>query len=561
MEANQDRGWVKPIAADSETGQMDPIAPAKASRRSRLLGGLVLTVVIVAAIAGVVAWRGLEGDPFGSARSIPPGMDYVVSFDALALSDSERLQSFTDAFSAPMYEAGLIDEKPGDLVAAIDRALAEETDFTLTNDIVPWIGRSVSIAGTVPEFADPFGSPDEVEVSFLLSADVRDTEAARAFVEKLRVSLEDDGGLVEQIDIDGLPGYRFGDGGALFTGSLVLADDVLLVGISEDVVAGVQARATGSSMANSAPFLDTMTRLPADQMISVFVSGRVLDSMANLGSLSLYGAGAPQPIDTAGSVVSFGGSIGLVDDGLLATYVTIGAEVTATEIGPDAAVIETLPADTLGFMSIAGASDQTSLDRNTLEEMGFGADDVEAAFGVDIIAVLESLSGNFTMAATESRESSIAKASDVPVGLVAALGLTDPTPWRDVVDMVGELAAQEGLSLVTDGEVSSFSDGHQELVSYSLGDDLLVIGTGAELVAEVANGDGGGVVSGDLYRELDGAVAGEGLVVFVDIGRVVRLVPMTSDEVAVLAPLRGVGVGATLDGDATIVEALLLVDY
>jgi hypothetical protein len=564
VESSKERGWVKPLNDDLDPERMDAILVEPPAKRSWLLGGLVLSVLIVAAVVGALAWRGLRGDPLGSARSIPTGMDYVVNFDAVALSDSERLQRFVDAFATPMFEAGLIDEQPGDLVAAIDRSLGEETNFSLTGDILPWIGRSISVAGTVPEFRDPFGyAADDLEMSFLLSADVRDKEAAQAFVEKFRAFMEYDGVFVEQAVIGGLSGYRFGDTDTPFTGSIVLAGDALLVGISEDVAAGLEARETGNSMAESSSYLETMARLPADQMVTFYVSGRVLESMADLGSLGLYGGEAPGSLDASTGVTSFGGSMGLLDEGLLLTYVAFGDETAAGAIGPDLAVLKTLPAETLGFVSVAGSEiyDPVTSDRMALDNLGFVAEDFEFNFGIDIIAMLEALSGDFTVAATETRDSYIARVSDVPIGAVGALGLTDPDSLADGIDSLVDLLQQEGLAIVNDGAVSTVVGGEEELVSYSLHDDLLVIGTGRGLVGSIATGQDGGVVDSDVYRELDDAVAGDGLIVYVDIGRIVRLVPMTSDESAVLAPLRGVGVGARTDGHVAVVEALLLVDY
>ena len=176
MDSYDEFGSVRPVSGQGDKSYMDPIQPAEGGPRKALVGGLVLAVLIVAAVAATVVWRGRTGDPFASARSVPADMDFVMTFDALALSDSERLQAFVDAFAVPMLDAELIDSYPGDLVAAIDETMGEETGFTLTDDIVPWIGRSVSIAGKVPEM--DFAYSSDVDLSFILSADVRDRGAA-----------------------------------------------------------------------------------------------------------------------------------------------------------------------------------------------------------------------------------------------------------------------------------------------------------------------------------------------------------------------------------------------
>jgi len=559
MQTSDDRGWVKPLGTESDGNQMDPISAESSPRNSLLLSGLILSTLIVVAVVGVFAWRGLRGDPFGSARSIPAGMDYVVSFDALALSDSDRLQRFVDAFTAPAFAAGLIEERPGDLLETIDSGFVDETGFSLIDDIAPWIGRSVSIAGTIPELLDPYATAEELEISLLLSADVRDGAAAEAFLRKLVATLEDEGITARATAIGDHAGYRMGDPGDDFTGALVLTDGALLIGLYDDVVAGISARENERSMLDDPEYREAMTHLPADQMMSFFVSGRALDSLATLGTGGLYGIESPaEPLDSP----SFGGSLGLVDEGVLVTYVSVGEEVLPDSVGPDRKVLAALPSGTLGFVSIAGDTGVTEpLDSELFDSLGMPTESFEDEFGFDLIAVLESLSGEFTFAITESRQGAIAQTSDIPVGVLAAIGLNDVAPLTDAVDSVVQLLREGGLEVVSNGRVSTVVDGSDEVVSYSLADNLFVIGAGSGLVADVANGDGGSVVESDLYRELDKVVAGDGLVLFADIPGIVSMVPQTSNEAAVLAPLRGIGVGMYTDGNAGVVETLLLVDY
>jgi hypothetical protein len=88
-----------------------------------------------------------------------------------------------------------------------------------------------------------------------------------------------------------------------------------------------------------------------------------------------------------------------------------------------------------------------------------------------------------------------------------------------------------------------------------------VVGSGHDLVSDVATSAEGGLLTSDLYRELDDAVVGDGLVGYADISGIVDLVPMTRDEAAVFSPLRGIGVGGESDGTAQVMELLVLVDY
>jgi hypothetical protein len=554
MESGEQRGWVKPLEGESAM-PVDAASLERGSKRSSLLVGAILAVLIAAAVAGTVLWRGRNGDPFGSARALPANMDFVVTFDALELSDSARLQRFVDAFAGPMYDAGVIAEPPGDIVAAIDRTIDEGVGMTLSDDILPWIGRSVSIAGTVPDVASSI--VDEPAFDIIVSAEVRDDAAAQAFVEKVVQLAADMGETVTRIGDDPLT-YRFGRDG-FGAEALVLTDDYVLFGLEDTVVAAEETIDGGPSLADSGTFRDTMDRLPSDRMVSVYLSGDTIGDLASLGAIGAIGAPVaqtPQP-----DIGGMGAAAGLNDDGILLSYVVIGDDVGISEVGPDSDVVAALGDDTLGFVSSGGVlADQQPITR-TFEDLGLPLEDFEMQFGVDVADLLESLSGEITIAATETREGAIARETDVPIGVVGAIGLTDPDPIGTLLDRLPGLLAQGGWQVSDNGDTTSLVVDGNEVVSYALEDDLVVVGTGSALVGDVAGRGSGGLVDGELYRRLDDALTGDGLVGYFNVPRVVDLFPLTQDEQAVLEPLRGVGIGAEVDGDASLVEVLVLVDY
>ena len=248
---------------------------------------------------------------------------------------------------------------------------------------------------------------------------------------------------------------------------------------------------------------------------------------------------------------------------LLFSYVSLGATELDGVLAPDSSVLASLPDGTLGFLSIAGSFDSEgmSIDEQMLADLGYPLDMLSEETGIDVVAVLESLSGDLTIAVNETRDSSIASATDVPVGVLAAVGLNGAEPVRELLDMLEEMAEQEGIEFTDSSGVTTISVAGDQYVAYSVTDDLLVIGSGSGLVQDVASSAAGGLVSSQLYQELDGVVAGDGLVMFVDIGGIVSLVPLTSDEAGAIAPIRGMGFGGEVDGDVVTMEILLLVDY
>lgn len=560
---------MKPLDGETDGTQMYPIDPVRRSGRPSLLSGLILVVLIVSAVAATAVWRGRNGDPFGSARSIPAEMDYVMTFDALALSDSDRLQAFVGAFAGPMVDAELIESYPDDLVAAIDDAMGAESGFTLTNDFFPWVGRSISIAGVVPELNDSLFGLD-VDLSFLLSADVRDSAAAESFVDKVISKLGDEDVAVTATEIAGQPGYRFAEDNEGPTVALVLMDDVLLVGIERTVESAIAAKDAGLSIANDAGYLDTMALLPPGRMMSFYVAPSAINALLDLGEsvaedIRTAGVVAETPdILAIAEATPAAMAISLVDEGLLFSYAVLGAGTGVDgALVPDDEVLASLPEGTLGYVSAAAStsSEEMAIDEDVLADLGYSLDELSAQLGIDIGALLESLSGDFTLAVTETRNSSIAAATEVPVGVVGAIGLTNPDPVGDLIQMLEEMIAEQGIDLVVGGDVTTVGADGQALASYSLQDDLLVMGTGEQLVEDLALQREGGLLDSDLYRELDGSIVGDGLVMYVDVARIVDLVPLTTNEAAVFGPLRGVGFGGEVAGDAVLMQVLVLIDY
>jgi hypothetical protein len=553
--STHDRGWVKPVDGDI-AGSMEPIEPTGRTLNSSVISGIIVVAIIVAAVAGTIMWRSRNGDPFSSAHSVPANMDFVVTFDALALSDSERLQSFVDAFAVPMVEAGVIEDYPDDLVAAIDEAMATETDFTLSADLLPWVGRSVSLAASVPE-VDP-ATMEVDNLAFLLSADVRDRDGAAAFVDKVLGKMASHDLTVAAATIGGLPGYRWEESSGVSFG-LVLTDESLLIGTEESVADAIAARDAGLSIADNSVFINTMGRLPDQRMVSFYMGGGVLEGLTNLATAS---TGMPSEQQADDLFDAVGVSLGLVDAGVEVNYVMAGVDGGTGSMTPDLGVLGSLPDDTLAFLSVAGASPDTqTVTDEMLGDMGDVIDQLSSEIGVDIAAVLGSLSGDLTIAVAESRDGLIADATDVPIAVVGALGLTDPGPVGDLMRQVEEMGAGPGVEYErSDGITTVVVDG-APVFSYSTGDDMFVAGMGPDLVAGVVSSSNGGLLDSALYRELDNEVLGDGLVGYVDIASIVDLVPLTKDEAAVFAPLRGIGYGGESSGDIIEMQVLILVDY
>jgi hypothetical protein len=98
-----------------------------------------------------------------------------------------------------------------------------------------------------------------------------------------------------------------------------------------------------------------------------------------------------------------------------------------------------------------------------------------------------------------------------------------------------------------------------ELLAYGLTDRALVLGTPPGVVADYLTGSGG-LIDSPLYRDLDAALVGDGLAVYVDLESSLALAREFEPDIPDL-PLRGVGAAGTVDGRVTRGSLLILIDY
>ncbi len=587
MTDGSEQGWVEALPPEDETGMMPQVVAPRPEPRGRIVAGLVLTVVIVAAIGLVAAWRASAGDPMASARMVPSDVDLAVTVDVLQLGDGERLERLIGAFADPLHEAGVISE-PFDLVDTIDQALQEQTDLTLSGDVLSWIGRSATVAVAMGDmnwfqgfgefdgidqlggdtgFAENTVAPAAVRTAdaaflqsgfspgVLITAAVRDHAAAAAFVDKMVALAESADITVTARTVAGYEGFELTEEFVPESELLVLTDDMLLFGTDAMVTRALALDGGTGSLADDADYQAALRRLPEDRMITAFIDTGFLGAMAG-GSFGTSGL-------PGGELGSYAMSLSVVDEGVRLNYGYVGSMEQAGE-GPDMAILESLPSDVIAFFSATGGTgvgDMAQLDPSVQFELDQIAAEIESITGIRFLDLLGALSGDVTVAVTETRDGSIARESAVPIGLVGAVGLLDRQPIDELLGILRDHPDGYGLELVDDGDLTTVRFGGRDVASLSLGDDLLVVGTGPELVGAVADGTGEGVTGTALYRELDDLVAGDGLSIFVDVSRLAGLIPLASEERAVIGQARGIGGGIAVDGDGFNVELLILIDY
>lgn len=565
---------VRPLPPDPEdpAGYALPVSPepdAQKSKRGWIVGGIVLAIVAVLAVGSVIAYRTIIGDAFASTRAVPDNAQIVVTFDLLQVRDTSQIQALFDAFAEPMAANGDV-EAGFDIVEEIDRAWEEEMGITLSEDVVPWLGRSASIA-VWPDGSSLVATED---VQVLVSIGVRNGAGAEAFVDKMMAyAVENEGGVLEVGTIDGRKSWLFvPDSEWADPVAVVLDGDLLLASIDERTLRTALAASDDGGLGADPDYQAAMDLLPPDRVVAYYMSA---DVVLDIYRDPMFDDLAPTDgvLEALDGWEALSGAITLADDGVrfdvVQTFEPNSEAETAwgsLEAG-DLRFRDRLPVETYGFAAAAIPDAMIDEQIAALEEL-----DPEAftelrtmsidLLGVDLIEeVLPNLGREMMFAGIESGDGLLASEADFPIGIALALGVLDPAPVRDAVNSLEELAIEEGAPLVVEGGVGIIADGGETAVAYTVSEDGLVVASSASLLDTLTIGPGG-LTSSPLYEELDGALPGDGLLFYLDTHRIYDHIPWPDQGYrAVADPVRGAGAAVSNSADAAAASFLILIDY
>jgi len=527
----------------------------KSSKRGLVIGAVVFGFVVLVTAGAAFAYRNLIGEPFAAAGAVPPDADIVISFDLLQVRDTDRVNRLVNAFAKPLAAAGEIESAEFDLLEEIDLELEAELGISLTDDVIPWIGRSVSIAAWIPPNFE--GDPD-----MLVSIAVRDRGAAQDFVELLiDQATIDSGGAVVHTQVRG--GDRWTITEEADTAFVVwLDDDVMLLTPTMGTVNRALDAREGASLLDESAFNEVVAELPSDRLVTMYFGSDFFEQITELAT-AFSGVGVQADVPTLEAI---GVGFTLRDDGIqfdLAQVRETPSDTISFEVPVDA--VTALPADTIGYFAFAvpqGEVDDAliealrSVDPAAYDSMAAQADEL---LGVDVFgALLPAFAGDSMFAVVEARSGVIAEQGGVPLGVLGSLGVVDRSPVATALGSIEELIAEQGLGLVGDNPTVVVVDG-SEMLAYALTDDALVLGSPPPVVVDYLGG-AGGLTENAVYRELDAALVGDGLSFYLDLERALALAGEFEEEFPAF-PLRGVGASGDTDGRVTRGSLLILVDY
>jgi hypothetical protein len=172
----------EPAAIDpyaTEPGSVVPIAPDGAadgdgggSRRLLVIGALVLGLLVVGAAAFAMV-QSRMGSADDALVAVSEDVAFVMSIDLQHFTEGDRFDRLVAAIEPIAAESESEITTYEEALAEIDASLQEELGVNLTDDVLPWVGRSiaVSIDGVDIESEEPEG--------LMIAISVRDEDGAR----------------------------------------------------------------------------------------------------------------------------------------------------------------------------------------------------------------------------------------------------------------------------------------------------------------------------------------------------------------------------------------------
>ncbi len=517
-------------------------APPKSRRMLAITLGLVGAVIV---IGGVFAWRYVTG--FGSATeaagAVPSDADFYVNIDLATFLDTDRLDQIGRTFPEAFADFNTTD----DVVGELDAQLHSELGVTFTDDVLPWLGRSIGVAGWDLDLYS--GAPENI----LLAIKVRDGDAADRFVERLAGVGQ--GGTIGYHQDVALWEFLL-DGETTFAARV---EDVLLMSPSSEAVdVGIDAKlGMTESLEQNPHYLEALSMLPSGPgSVMAYFSGGLWDDM--LDPAGAY-VGVGRPFREFGSITSAIAAMTVADEGVRIDGASVMDSEMAAAYANDrvSEAVALVPADALFYLA-ADYGPVMDAYAEMFNDPAFSGGDWESELGFDPVTDgIELLDGRFTIYGRPGLDP--AEVAAIDLGLGATMGLTDPARMNTTLDRIDELMRESGGPVAT-------RDGDMRRVDLGLGEAGFVYGvTGNELTVAyntdpAADRIGPRVSDNPQYQRLADALGGE-LTLYVDVPALFTRYRADGEGAEALRPIGQIGATWNAEGDVATGSLIVWVDW
>jgi hypothetical protein len=447
-----------------------------------LIVGVVLVLCCCVVAASVIVFA----DPFdwhikdrlfggtfdAAAEAMPENTSLYVGVDLLS-ARPEQL----DGVIGPFAEALNIDQRSWDeIIEELDKAIAEGLDFTITEDIKPWIGQYVGLGVFDIRIGD-----SENPVSLIVSAESRDNHAADAFLQKLRDSVEKNNDeKMEESEYEGVTIYALQPKSAPGMGlAFCRSGSLVLISLTEDDLRSAIDAQKGKSLVDNNRYREMLDKMPDKRAATIFVDSQEIEDLINeLQSQSgeifgqiIGGLGEdvpiPQPEITHIDLNMWESSIlGLSISGagiqvdVVTSYnmdqISTAQRQQLESMGKSSHTIEMLPEDTLAFVTSQRLDLAYDVAIETLRDLSQDASEsidnalqsVREETGIDLEQDLfHRLDGEFTIGVFPSSQGILAQQAGIDLGFALLAGSSDTGALANTMDNFASKLEEEGAGV------------------------------------------------------------------------------------------------------------------
>ncbi len=463
---------------------------ARRKRTLALIAGSVSAIVILL-IAVIVYFfirgRGLFGFSKADAaiQAMPQDTSMYVHIDLENLT-CEKTNPLVWAFSEDLKR----EEKCGldELLQDLDEELEAGMGFTFTEDIKPWVGKSVGF-GILDLTLDEWGEVEDMEI--LLALEVRDTSAADEFLVTFRERLaeQDQVPFLEE-KYEGRTLYFLDSDWEEERMAFTRSEDLILLSQDLSILKKAIDSQEGESLGDNEDYRVATDALGEGRVLTMYLD--IQQFMTSFSDL-FYGMYGMDPTGlstgTFEAIHAIAGGFSIVEQGVQLDTVTLFDSENLTDSMRDVLSMRAdpvgttalLPEDTFFFVAGEGLDkNMAELKENLIgmpegEDFGEAIEMLESTLGFDPFEeFFPRLDGEWAIAVTQDFKGSFAESLDVPLGFTLLAETSDADGLLDTLQKLGDFLEQEGL-----GEVeASQSDGVDlfELVDLFSGDSMFTYG-------------------------------------------------------------------------------------
>jgi hypothetical protein len=562
-----------PSASGLVQASYQPV-PAPAGRRGPWV--LVASAVAVLALVGGGGFLALQAFTAVSqapAAVMPPDTDVYFAVDLLQLTGEDTTGALVDTVRGVLGRLGEDVQDPEALIADLDAQLQASAGFDFSNDIRPWIGRTIGI-GVLGGRWDPLDSTSTPDM--LIAVEVRNDGEAQDFLNTFSESVGRQGIVLAPATYGGVDLLVWTDAGT--EAAIGVSNGMLLAGTTVAVQRGIDAQ-RGTSLADDPNFTEATESLPESRLFTGWVdAGFYRTAYENLMA-SDFGAASPdvelaQDLLDGWTGASF--AVTVTESGVAFDAVVLFEEGNAPgwytqELLGTGAVPALLPVDTLAFAEYGSPAGIWSSVAASI--MGFQSDYEEqldefaGEIGFhpidDFVAYLD---GSLGVALLRSEAGLLAAEAGYPIGLVGFVGTSSPDPLRATIRQLNTLLGDEGMPFATTNVAGNdfyvFEDDGQEAVAWGVTDQRFMIGTSSSDLARIGAG-GPNLTANPAYAAAVEALPGDNYAVsfFADVDGMVDVFGAEGDVRVALEPFNAIIAGTSIDGSRYRGSLIVLIDY